>query len=131
MAMTRQAAPGATRVCPHCRQSILESAVVCPVCRHHLRVGAGADAAAPAPTFAPLRVEGTIRHAGDDDAWEYAIMVSIVGANGKEISRQLMGVGALQGDDERTFVMAVEVYARKPGGTVAELRGESVTVPAK
>lgn len=129
--MTRQAAAGATRVCPHCRQSILESAVVCPVCRHHLRVGAGVDTSAPAPAFSPLRVEGTLRHVGDDDAWEYGIMVSVLDANGKEISRQVMGVGALQGADERTFVMAVEVFARKPVGTVAEPRVEPVPVPAK
>ena len=28
---------GATRTCPHCRATILESAIVCPGCRHHLR----------------------------------------------------------------------------------------------
>jgi len=131
MAMARQGAPGATRVCPHCRQSILESAAVCPVCRHHLRVGAGVDVAAPAPAFSPLRVEGTIKHPGNDEAWEYAIMVSIRDGSGEEISRQLMGVGAMQGSDERTFVMAVEVFARKPIASVVEPRSEPVSVPVK
>ena len=43
--------PGATRKCPHCRETILESAMVCPACRHHLRYGASTDAPASALTI--------------------------------------------------------------------------------
>ena len=37
MSTARVGAPGATRSCPHCKATILESANVCPICRHHLR----------------------------------------------------------------------------------------------
>ena len=33
----RLGAPGKTRICPHCKTTILESANVCPSCKHHLR----------------------------------------------------------------------------------------------
>ncbi len=112
MATARPAIPGATRVCPHCRQSILESADVCPICRHHLRAGTTLDRPAAAPSFSPLRVHGTIRHAGDSGPWEYSIVVTILDSRGEEVSRQLMGVGAMLPADERTFVLAVEVFGR-------------------
>ena len=35
---------GRTRVCPHCKATILESAAVCPQCKHHLRFGVAAAA---------------------------------------------------------------------------------------
>ena len=44
----RTGAVGRTRVCPHCKATILESAAVCPQCQHHLRFGV-ADVAAPKP----------------------------------------------------------------------------------
>ncbi len=115
MATTRHAVPGATRTCPHCRQSILESSAVCPICRHHLRVGGQVDAAAAMPSFIPLQVEGTIRPPAGAGVCEYAVMVSVRDAHGAEVSRQLMGVGALHGDEERTFLLAVEVFERSSG----------------
>ncbi len=55
-------AVGRTRVCPHCKATILESAAVCPQCQHHLRFGV-ANVAAPKPEgFSALRVEGTVEH---------------------------------------------------------------------
>ena len=51
---------GRTRTCPHCKATILESAAVCPQCRHHLRFGV-ADVAQPnTEGFSALRVEGSI-----------------------------------------------------------------------
>jgi hypothetical protein len=47
------------------------------------------------------------------EVWEYAVTVSIRNAAGEEISRQLVGVGALAPDDVRSFVVSVEVS--KPG----------------
>jgi hypothetical protein len=112
MATVRHAAPGATRVCPHCRQLILESADVCPVCRHHLRAGATESGLPPVPSFSPLRVQGTMRNDDDGDSCEYSITVSILDDRGEEISRQVMGVGAILPAHERTFIMAVEVFGR-------------------
>ena len=39
MSTVRPGEPGATRQCPHCRETILESAVVCPSCGKPTRVG--------------------------------------------------------------------------------------------
>lgn len=109
MSTTRQGTAGATRVCPHCRAQILESASVCPACRHHLRFDPGAAARA-LPTFIPLKVEGNIRHPSAGLPWEYSVTVSIRNDRGEEVSRQVVGVGALQPSEQRTFTLAVEVF---------------------
>lgn len=110
MTTTRDITPGATRTCPHCRAKILESAVVCPGCKHHLRFDPSVASRA-LPTFSPLRVEGTIRHPDVGEAWEYSVLLVIRNEKGEEVSRQVVGVGALQADEERTFSLAVEVFA--------------------
>jgi hypothetical protein len=113
--------PGATRLCPHCRETILESAAVCPACRHYLRFDAGSGAAPPS-TLTPLRIEGSIRHPADGDPWEYMVVVTIHDNRGQEIARKLVGVGALGADEQRTFTLAVEATPasgkapRKPSG---------------
>ena len=108
---TRQGAPGTTRICPHCRAAILESASVCPACRHHLRFDPGIVSRAP-PSFSPLRVEGTIRHPVAAEPWEYSVALSIRNDHGEEIARQIVGVGALHATEQRTFVLTVEVFTR-------------------
>jgi hypothetical protein len=112
MNLVRSGAPGATRTCPHCRQTILESASICPACRHHLRFVPGeTTAGAPAKTsFSPLVVEGKIRHPRDGEAWEYSIVVTVIDDNGAEISRHVAGVGAMRGAEQRSFTLAVEVF---------------------
>jgi Zn finger protein HypA/HybF involved in hydrogenase expression len=106
----RQSAAGTTRKCPHCRAVILESASVCPACRKYLRFDSSAAARA-IPTFSPLRVEGAFRHPDNGQAWEYSVMVSIKNDRGEEVTRHVVGVGALQPGEERTFTFAVEVFA--------------------
>ncbi len=113
MSTARAGAPGATRLCPHCKATVLESASICPACRHHLRFDPGAATRARA-TVVPLNIEGTIRHPPVGEPWEYSVVVSVRNARGEEVARQVVGVGALQPDDERTFTLAVEVF--KPGG---------------
>jgi hypothetical protein len=108
MSSPRPGQAGATRTCPHCKATILESALVCPACRHHLRFEPGA-AAATAPIITPLRVEGSIRHPAEGGAWEYCVVLSIRNDRGDEIGRQVVGVGAMQPNEERTFTLAVEV----------------------
>jgi hypothetical protein len=111
----RQAEPGATRSCPHCRTTILESASICPACKKYLRFDPEAAArAASGPTMVPLKVEGTVRHPETGAAWEYSIVVSIRNERGEEVTRQVVGVGALQPSESRTFSFAVEVFAPKP-----------------
>jgi len=102
---------GATRTCPHCRETILESAEVCPACKHKLRFSGPASAVAP-PTSVPLRVEGSFRNP-DAGAWEYSMVLTIRNERGEEIARKLVGVGAMQPGEQRTFSLSVEM---NPGG---------------
>jgi hypothetical protein len=56
-------------------------------------------------------VEASIRHPNTDEAWEYAVIVTITNDRGEELVRHLVGVGALQPGEQRTFTCAVEVFA--------------------
>ena len=118
MSNVRPGTPGATRECPHCKETILESAAVCPACRHHLQFAAGPAATAETATITPLRIEGSIRNPVDGGPWEYCVVVSIRNDRGVEIARKLIGVGAMNPDEQRTFTLAVEVVPakdKKPG----------------
>jgi predicted amidophosphoribosyltransferase len=78
MSSARPANPGKSRQCPHCKATILDSASVCPGCRHHLRFDS----------------------------------VVIRDHAGLEVTRQVVGVGALQPAEERSFSLSVEVFGR-------------------
>lgn len=122
MSNQRPGQPGATRQCPHCRETILESAAVCPACRHHLRYGAGAAAEdAQRPDAVPLRIEGTIRHPPDGEPWEYTVVVTVHNDRGEEIARKLVNVGALHANELRSFTLSVEATAAK-GKSARETR---------
>ena len=117
MSNIRPGSPGATRACPHCKETILESAAVCPQCKHHVRfAGAAGGSATPADvgeTLTALKIEGSIRQPTDVAAWEYSVVVSIKNEQGKEIARKLIGVGAMAPDELRTFNLSVEVVPSK------------------
>ena len=112
MSTVRPGEPGATRQCPHCRETILESAVVCPACRHYLHFDVGAE---PSQVHAltPLRIEGSIRHPAEGDPWEYTVVVSIRNDRGEEIAHKLIGVGAMNPGEQRTFTLLVEAVPTK------------------
>ena len=114
MTSVHPGSPGATRQCPHCRETILESAAVCPACQHYLRFDAGADAA-QARALDPLRIEGSIRHPADGDPWEYTVVVSIRNDRGEVIAHKLIGVGAMDANEQCTFTLSVEAVVAKPG----------------
>ena len=116
MSSVRPGSPGATRECPHCRETILESAGVCPACRHYLRFDAGADASQAPPALTPLRIEGSIRHPADGEPWEYTVVVSICNDGGDEIARKLIGVGAMNPNEQCTFTLSVEAVLAKAKG---------------
>jgi hypothetical protein len=105
----RPGGAGATRQCPHCRETILESAGRCPNCRHYLRYD-DRDASPP-PAITPLRIEGSIRHPEDGDPWEYTVVVTIRNDRGEEIARKLVGVGAMDANEQCTFTLSVEAVA--------------------
>lgn len=119
---TRAGAAGATRTCPHCKTTILDSAAICPSCRHYLRFDSDQNVSATtgmAEASTALQVEGTIRHPSDGGAWEYCVVLSIRDDEGNEIAHQVVGVGAMHPGDERTFSLAVDVVptndTRRPG----------------
>ncbi len=108
----RVVAPGKTRICPHCKTTILESASVCPGCHHHLRFDPKSIAEARAQqTFSALRVEGAIRNPKGTDSWEYSVVVSIRNDRGEEVDRKVVGVGALDPRESRTVTLSVDVFA--------------------
>jgi hypothetical protein len=111
MTSARPGSAGLTRACPHCREIILESAGVCPACRHYLRFDAGEEDAFQVPALTPLRIEGSIRHPAEGEAWEYTVVVSISNDRGQEIARKLIGVGAMSPNEQRTFTLTVEAVA--------------------
>lgn len=100
---------GATRACPHCRETILESAAVCPSCKHRLRYGGPAGDLATPAALVPLKVEGSFRNPADNAAWEYSMVLTIRNERGEEIARRLVGVGAMQPGEQRTFSLSVEM----------------------
>jgi hypothetical protein len=112
---------GKTRTCPHCKATILESATVCPGCQHHLRFDPAAQRMLPAAT--PLKVEGTIRHPAQGETWEYSIVLAVRNGRGEEITRQVVGVGALASDEVRSFTLAVELFVPQVLGR--DVRNES------
>lgn len=122
MSAVRRTPPGATRTCPHCRAVILQSTSVCPSCRKHLRFAPVKGGDVIVPTFSPLRVEGAIRHPNTGEAWEYAVTVTITSDRGVELTRQIVGVGAIKPGEQRKFTVAVEVFG-PPG--VAEAESET------
>ena len=107
MSRVRPGGPGATRECPHCRETILESATVCPACRHYLHYDTNGEAS-QAPALKPFRIEGSIRHPAEGDPWEYTVVVSIRNDRGEEIAHKLVGVGAINPNEQRTFTVSIE-----------------------
>jgi hypothetical protein len=107
----RTVSAGKTRICPHCKATILESASVCPACQHHLRFDPKAIAEKRAQaTFSALRVEGGFRHPAVGEAWEYSVVVSVRNDRGEEVARKVVGVGALNANEGRTITLSVDVY---------------------
>lgn len=105
---TRAPLTARTRPCPHCKAVILESASVCPGCRHHLKFD---PLAAQRPTEARtgMRIDGTIRAPDPAEPCEYCVTVAIRDERGKEIGRHVIGVGAMRPGEERAFTLAVDV----------------------
>jgi uncharacterized protein YbaR (Trm112 family) len=108
MSTPRPGTAGATRACPHCKASILESATVCPACRGHLRYDEAA-VAREATRIVPLHIEGTLAAPAGPSAYEYSMVLSIRNERGEEVNRQVIGVGALYADEQRSFTLEVEM----------------------
>jgi hypothetical protein len=113
--LERRATVGKTRSCPHCRATILESAAVCPACRHHLRFEHRRGEELPqAASHVALKVAGQIsRNAAGPG--EYHVVVVIRDAGGAELARKVIGVGGLAAGEERKVELSVEIFDPLPG----------------
>jgi Zn finger protein HypA/HybF involved in hydrogenase expression len=113
---------GATRTCPHCRATILESAVVCPGCKHHLRFDKDARPGGAAATRTAWQVEGTLDAERMDASTEFTILVVVRNERNEEVARQIVNVGALQGVERRTFTLSIETSEPRPASPLSALR---------
>jgi len=66
-------------------------------------------------SFTALHVQGELRHSEQGGDWEYSVVMTIRNERGEEVSRQVVGVGALRPSESRTFTLSVEVVT-PPGG---------------
>ena len=106
----RRAAIGKTRSCPHCRATILESAAVCPACRHHLRFESRRGDQPEQASQVALKVSGQFARVSTDGPGEYSVVVVIRDAGGAELARKVIGVGGLAPGDERRIDLTVEIF---------------------
>jgi hypothetical protein len=111
----RRTAVGKTRSCPHCRATILESAAVCPACRHHLRFESRRDEEPRPASQVALKVSGEFARNTASGPGEYHVVVVIRDAGGSELARKVIGVGGLAPGEERKVDLTVEIF--DPPGT--------------
>ena len=111
MTSTDSTLPGNTRPCPHCKATILMRAAICPACQRYVRFDPVRTGRLASPIVCPLHVEGTIRHPGSGQPWEYSIVLQVQNDQGEVISRHVAGVGVLRPAEARTFTVRVEVFA--------------------
>jgi len=109
-AVERRATVGKTRSCPHCRATILESAAVCPACRHHLRFENRRGEETQQASEVALKVSGQFARKTASGPGEYHVVVVIRDAGGAELARKVIGVGGLAPGEERKVELSVEVF---------------------
>jgi hypothetical protein len=109
MSTSRTATVGASRTCPHCRSMILDSAAMCPQCQKYLRFDSAPTDSEEEHGVQALCIEGTLRSNPEQGAREYTMLLTITDENGEELSRQVVGVGALTPEQARTFSISVRV----------------------
>ena len=114
MAVGRPNTLGATRVCPHCKATVLQSAAICPGCHHHLRFNA-AGSEPQIEGHKAMKLEVLIHHPGRGEC-EYCVVVSITNEQGEKIARHVVGVGALASGERHKFTFSVDVVPARPPG---------------
>jgi hypothetical protein len=107
MSSLRSGTPGATRVCPHCKATVLETAAICPGCRHHLRFSSEAGQATADEGYVALSVDGSISHKVTTEPCEYFVVLDIRDDRGQQLARQVVGVGVLQPGELRHLNVSV------------------------
>ena len=107
MSSIRSGAPGATRVCPHCKATVLETAAVCPGCRHHLRFSTDASQSTSDEGYTALSVDDSISHKVGSEPCEYFVVLDIRDERDQQLARQVVGVGVLQPGEKRHLNVSV------------------------
>jgi hypothetical protein len=115
MSVARQGTLGATRICPHCRATVLQSASICPGCQHHLRFSSG-NAEPESKGISAMRIEGTIHHPVRDEQCEYCVVISITNERGEKVARHVVGVGALQPGERHKYTFSVDLMPTRVVG---------------
>jgi hypothetical protein len=126
MSLIRSGSPGATRVCPHCKATVLESAAVCPGCKHHLRFGSASHALEAGEGYCALSVDGTIAHTKASEPCEYCVVLDVRDDRGEQLTRQVVGVGVLQSGERRRLNVTVEML---PVRTAAASKSQATAKP--
>ena len=108
MSVARAGTLGATRICPHCKAVVLQSANICPRCQHHLRFNS-ANGEPQAESVSALRIEGSIRHTERHESCEYCVVISITNERGEKLARHVVGVGALQPGEKHKYSFSVDL----------------------
>jgi hypothetical protein len=106
---------GVTRTCPHCRATILDSAAICPGCKHHLRFDKDAKPGGAAAPRSAWKIEGTLEAVRADSPTEYTILVIVRDERNQEVARHVVNVGSLQGKERRVFELSVETAEPRAG----------------
>jgi hypothetical protein len=78
------------------------------MCRHMLRANTVSFEPRSKLTTCPLLVEGTLENPGGE-AIEYQVLMEVRDDAGKVLTRQIIGVGALQVYEKRIFSLRVEM----------------------
>jgi hypothetical protein len=109
MSTARPGNLGATRVCPHCKATVLENSAVCPGCRHHLRFNSSSTQVVTDEGYCALDVDGTIKHKVSSEPCEYCVVLDVRNERGEQVVRQVVGVGVLQAGESRRLHVAVDM----------------------
>jgi hypothetical protein len=125
MSSPRTGSPGATRVCPHCKATVLESAAVCPGCRHHLRFSRNGQTLQAGEGYCALSVDGTIVHTPSTEPCEYCVVLDVRNDRGEQLTRQVVGVGVLRSGELRRLNVSVEMMPVR-----AQATGKSEPAPS-
>ena len=105
---SRGTATEATRVCPHCKATVLARFSVCPGCGHHLKFNN--QEPSESTGYQALQVEGTIKHRNANEGSEYCVVLTIENDRGQRVVRQVVNVGTLQPAESRSVRVAIEMF---------------------
>jgi hypothetical protein len=67
-----------------------------------------------AQAVSAMKIEGSIAHAARGEQCEYCVVIAITNEKGEKITRQVVGVGALQPGERHNYSFSVELVPVRP-----------------